>query len=89
MDNETMKSELRKKGYSMAMIASALHCSPGNVQQVVSRANHSHRVATAIALVLELPVEEAFPDVPAYKDVKHFTNSRQERIDALEQRLAG
>jgi hypothetical protein len=89
MDRETIKSELLIKGYSLSMIASALDCTPVNVQQVVRRLNHSHRVASAIATVLELPIEEVFPDVPSYADVQHFTNTRQERIDHLKQRLAG
>ncbi len=88
MDRETIKSELRKKGYSLSMIAAALNCSPVNVQQVVRRLNNSLRVAHAIATALELPIEEVFPDVPSYVDVKHFATSRQERIEALQQRLA-
>ena len=58
MDRETIKSELRKKGYSLSMIAAALNCSPVNVQQVVKRLTNSLRVATAISAALELPIEK-------------------------------
>lgn len=88
MDRETIKSELNKKGYSLAMIAAALNCSAVNVQQVVKRLNHSHRVAHAIATALELPIQEVFPDVPTYSNTKFFNTSRQQRIESLQQRLA-
>jgi hypothetical protein len=88
MDYETIKTELRKKGYSLSMIADALNCSPVNIQQVCKRLNHSHRVANAVATVLELEIKDVFPDVPAYLDVKFFTTSRKERVEALQQRLA-
>jgi len=88
MEHETIKSELRKKGYSLAMIAAALDCSPTNIQQVCKRLNHSLRVANAIATALELPIKEVFPDIPSYADVQHFSTSRQQRIEALQQRLA-
>ena len=89
MERETIKTELSKKGYSLAMIAAALDCTPVNVQQVVKRLNHSHRVANAIATVLELPIEKVFPDVPSYANPQHFATTRQQRIEELQQRLAG
>ncbi len=88
MDRETIKTELRKKGYSLSMIAAALNCSPVNVQQVVKRLNNSKRVAHAIATALELSIEEVFPDVPSYTQAHYFATSRQQRVEALQQRLA-
>ena len=88
MDYETIKTELRNKGYSMSMIATALGCTPVNVHQVCQGANKSYRVAKAVSVVLEKPIEEIFPDTVSYHDVHSFANSRQERIDALVQRLA-
>lgn len=88
MDYETIKTELRKKGYTLAMIAAALNCSPTNVQQVCKRITQSFRVAKAIALALELTVIEIFNDVPSYNNVEHFSTSRKERIQSLQQRLA-
>ncbi len=88
MDRETIKFELKKKGYSLSMIADALGCSPVNVQQVLKRLNHSYRVANAVATVLELPISEVFPDVESYKDSQHFAITRKERVEALQQRLA-
>lgn len=88
MDHETIKSELRKKGYTLAMIAEALNCSPTNIQQVSKRLNHSLRVATAIATALELPIKKVFSDVPSYLDVQHFSTSRKKRVEDLQQRLA-
>jgi lambda repressor-like predicted transcriptional regulator len=89
MDHETIKTELRKKGYSLSMIAVVLDCSPTNIQQVCKRLNFSHRVANAIATVLELEIKDVFPDVASYQDVQYFATSRQQRIDDLKQRLAG
>jgi lambda repressor-like predicted transcriptional regulator len=88
MEHETIKSELRKKGYTLAMIAEALSCSPTNIQQVSKRLNQSHRVANAIATALELDVKTVFPDVPSYTEVNYLATSRQQRIEALQQRLA-
>lgn len=88
MDRETIKFELKKKGYSLSMIADALGCSPVNVQQVLKRLNHSYRVANAVATVLDLPITEVFPDVPSYADAMHFATTRAERVAQLQQRLA-
>jgi lambda repressor-like predicted transcriptional regulator len=86
MDYETIKTQLRNKGYSMSMIADALGCSPVNVQQVCKGQNNSYRVAKAVAAVLELEVNAVFPT--SYQDVQDFPTSRQERVEALQQRLA-
>jgi Ner family transcriptional regulator len=86
MDYETIKTELRNKGYSMSMIADALGCTPVNVHQVCQGKNNSYRVAKAVAAVLELAVNDVFPT--SYQDVQFFPTSRQERVEALQQRLA-
>lgn len=88
MDYETIKTELRNKGYSMSMIADALGCTPVNVHQVCKGSNNSHRVANAVATALDLSIEQVFPDVPSYTNVQHFSTSRQQRVEALQQRLA-
>jgi lambda repressor-like predicted transcriptional regulator len=86
MDYETIKIELRKKGFSMSMIAAALGCTPVNVHQVCKGQNNSYRVAKAVAAVLELAVNDVFPT--SYQYVQNFSTSRQERVEALKQRLA-
>ncbi|MFQ3191532.1 MAG: lambda repressor-like predicted transcriptional regulator [Paraglaciecola sp.] len=86
MDYETIKTELRNKGYSMSMIADALGCTPVNVHQVCKGTNNSYRVAKAVATTLELAVNDVFPT--SYQDVQNFPTSRQQRIDDLKQRLA-
>jgi len=88
MNYETIKTELRKKGYSMSMIADALGCTPVNVHQVCKGSNNSYRVANAVALALECEIKDVFPEVTSYVDVQHFSTSRQQRIEALQQRLA-
>lgn len=88
-DYETIKIELRKKGYSMSMIAEVLKCSPVNIHQVCKGTNNSYRVAKAVATVLEQPVEAVFPYTAGYQQVPTFNTTRQQRIDALAQRLAG
>jgi Ner family transcriptional regulator len=89
MNYETIKTELGNKGYSMSMIAAALKCTPVNVHQVCKRSNSSYRVANAVATALECQIIDVFPDVPSYQNVKVFNTSREERIEALQQRLAG
>jgi Ner family transcriptional regulator len=87
-DYETIKTELRNKGYSMSMIADALGCTPVNVHQVCQGKNNSYRVAKAVATVLEQPVEVVFPRTAGYQEKPTFTTTRQQRIEALAQRLA-
>jgi Ner family transcriptional regulator len=86
MDYETIKTQLRNKGYSMSMIAEALGCTPVNVHQVCKGQNNSYRVAKAVAAVLELAVNDVFPT--SYRDIQNFPTSRQQRVEALQQRLA-
>jgi Ner family transcriptional regulator len=86
MDYETIKTQLRNKGYSMTMIAEALGCTPVNVHQVCKGQNNSYRVAKAVAAVLELAVNDIFPT--SYRDIQNFPTSRQQRVEALQQRLA-
>lgn len=88
MEYETIKTELRKKGYSMSMIADALECTPVNVHQVCKGTNNSYRVAKAVTTVLDLSIEEVFPGVSSYQGVQTFTSSRQQRVEELQQRLA-
>lgn len=87
-DYETIKIELMKKGYSMSMIADVLNCTPVNVHQVCKGINNSYRVAKAVATVLEQPVEVVFPRTAGYQQKPTFTTTRQQRVEALAQRLA-
>jgi Ner family transcriptional regulator len=87
-DYETIKIELLKKGYSMSMIAAVLKCTPVNVHQVCKGVTSSYRVAKAVATVLEKPVEVVFPQTAGYQETPTFTTTRQQRIEALAQRLA-
>lgn len=89
MNYETIKTELRKAGYSLSMIADALGCSPVNVQQVCKRDTKSQRVANAVATALDKSLSEVFPDVETYQAPHYFANSRQQRVDDLRERLAG
>lgn len=88
MNYEAIKVELRKKGYSLAMIATALNLSPISIQRVCKRLDVSHRTATAVATALDKEVVDVFPDVANYQGVTNFATPRQERIDQLKQRLA-
>jgi hypothetical protein len=88
MDYETIKTQLRKKGYSMSMIADALDCTPVNVHQVCKGSNNSYRVANAVATVLDKEIKDVFPDVESYQQAEAFSTTREQRIEALQQRLA-
>ena len=88
MTHEEIKKALRQKGYTLAMIADALGCSATNVQQVSKRITYSMNVAKAIATVLDKPLLEIFDDVPSYRAPSFSYKHRQQRVEALKQRLA-
>lgn len=79
---------LSLKGVNAAMIAEALKVKPASVSQVISRHSDSKRIATAIAKILEKPVEDVFPDKPQYHAGYSRAAVRTSKVNELRQRLA-
>jgi len=66
MDTDQIKKELAAKGFDFSMVANALDKSPSLVSKVAARKARSRMVAEALAKAIQRPIEEVFPDVPAY-----------------------
>lgn len=62
MHHEDIKCELRKRKSSLARLSRELGIDPSTVTMVSQRRHKSSRVEHAIALFLEKPVWEVFPD---------------------------
>lgn len=67
MDHNEIKAAIYEKGYTLAMVAECINKRPSHVSSIIHRRNTSSVIANAIAKVLDLPVEQVFPDVPAYR----------------------
>jgi lambda repressor-like predicted transcriptional regulator len=86
MDPFEIKQGLAKKGCSIAIIARALDLSNTTVSTTIHRKGQSKRAAIAIAKVLGKPVENVFPDVPAY--FKNHEVETQKRENYWRERLS-
>lgn len=62
-----IQAALKKRGYSMADIGTALEVDRGAVYKVVHDKSRSRKIANAISKIIDKPVEEIWPD--AYPDV--------------------
>lgn len=59
------------------MLAEVLERSPSLLSKVAARQARSRTIAAALAKVLELPVQEIFPDVEEYHHPKPASNSER------------
>lgn len=66
MNAESIREQLKLRGYNFTRIANVLGVSQNYVGMVAARKRTNHRVAIAIATALEKPVRLIFPDVPMY-----------------------
>ena len=66
MTKDQIKKGLATKGYDFSMLAQVISRSPSLLSKVAARKARSLLAAQAIAKALDIPVEEVFPDVPAY-----------------------
>ncbi|MCU7878331.1 MAG: helix-turn-helix domain-containing protein [Candidatus Thiodiazotropha sp. (ex Lucinoma borealis)] len=66
MNGDQILHFLRAFGLTFTDIAQALGVTPQHVGQVAHRKGDSTRIAKALAIALNKPVEEVFPDRPQY-----------------------
>ncbi|WP_199525394.1 helix-turn-helix domain-containing protein [Pseudoalteromonas sp. bablab_jr011] len=85
MKPDEIKQALDEKGYSLSILAAALGLNLSHVSSVLYQHTTSYKVASAIAKIIELPVEQVFPGVPAYTKNK---DTRSKKIQALRELLA-
>ncbi|CAI86600.1 helix-turn-helix domain-containing protein [Pseudoalteromonas translucida] len=67
MNHEEIKAAIYKKGYTLAMVAECINKHPSHISSIIHRRNTSSVIANAIAKAIDMPVEQVFPDVPAYQ----------------------
>lgn len=63
MDHTEIKAALRSRGYSLAAACEAMNRSYVQFYNVTTRKAKSAYVAQAIALLLDLPIKEVFPEM--------------------------
>ena len=68
MNSEQIKTALREKNCTLAIIADSLGVAANAVSQVIHRHSRSFNIANGIAIILEKPINEVFPDVPEYAE---------------------
>lgn len=83
-----INTKLAAKGYTATLIAEALSVKPASVSAVINEVSDSKRIAKAVATVLDLPIEEVFPNKPQYHDGYSRKAIRQQKVISLRQQLA-
>ena len=61
-----INTKIAAKGYPATLIAEALKVKPASVSAVINNTSDSKRIAKAIAVTLDMKIEEVFPDKPQY-----------------------
>lgn len=87
MDRQEILKELRARGMSYSLVATALGVSPQHVAQVACRRAQSRRTAIALATAIGRPVADVFPDFPQYAAPRDRERERQEKVLALQREL--
>ena len=75
MDHNEIKTALRSRGYTLAAACEAMNRSYVQFYNVTTRKAKSAYVAQAIALLLELPVEDVFPEMDGTSTVVKITKN--------------
>lgn len=79
MTHDQIKKALADKGYSLSAAANAMDRSYLQLYTTTTRKGKSRYVANALAILLDKPVSELFPDRPEYGEAK--VNTAQKAID--------
>jgi lambda repressor-like predicted transcriptional regulator len=90
MNATEIKANIRNKGFSCALLAETLDTTPNAISGVINRHTTSKRIATAISKVLDTPIAEVFPDIPAYVEPARVKNKkiREQKSQELAMLLA-
>ncbi|MCU7842169.1 MAG: DNA-binding protein [Candidatus Thiodiazotropha sp. (ex Troendleina suluensis)] len=82
MNGHQILQELKSIGLNFTDIAKALKVSPSAVSITVHRKGDSLRIAKALSIALNRPIEEVFPDRPQYH-CHPDPAKRQQLLDAV------
>lgn len=85
MTPKEINTEITKSGFDQTAIAHALECSPSLISKVINRSAVSLRVARAIALTIDKPLLDVFPE---YEHGIKPKFSRKQQVDELRQRFS-
>jgi len=88
MNQTQINTALKSNGYSATLIAKAMNKTTASVTTVISRKSISKPIATAIATILQKPVEVVFDDVPQYQPNYSRANAKAEKVKKLKVLLA-
>lgn len=80
MTHDDIKAALAEKGYSLSAASEAMGRSYLQLYNTTNRKTKSRYVARSLAVLLDMPIEEIFPDCPEYSEKK--VNKSQKAIDA-------
>jgi Helix-turn-helix. len=84
MTPQEITKAINKAGFDQGAIASALNCSPSLISKIINRKAISMRVARAIALTIERPLLEVFPD---YERLVRPIMTKDEQQELLKTKL--
>ncbi|RUO48966.1 MULTISPECIES: helix-turn-helix domain-containing protein [Pseudidiomarina] len=84
MTPQEISKAINKKGFDQGAIAHALNCSPSLISKIINRKAISMRVAKAVALTIELPLLEVFPE---YERLVRPVLTREKQQELLKSKL--
>lgn len=88
MNSTQRNTALKERGYSAVLIAQAMDRNKTTVSSVISGKGISKPIAQAVALILELPLEEVFEDIQQYQPGYSPSRVKAAKVEELKQRLA-
>lgn len=85
MTPREINQRIKTKGFDQGAIAHALNCSPSLISKIINRKAISMRVAKAVALTIELPLLEVFPE---YERLVRPALSKEQQQEALKSKFS-
>src|SRR5690554_1323617 len=85
MTPQEISKAINKKGFDQVAIAHALNCSPSLISKIINRKAISMRVAKAVALTIELPLLDVFPE---YERLVRPTLTKEQQREALKSKFS-
>lgn len=85
MTPREINQRIKTKGFDQGAIAHALNCSPSLISKIINRKAISMRVAKAVALTIELPLLDVFPE---YERLVRPTLTKEQQREALKSKFS-
>lgn len=85
MDQDEIYQALKSKGLSTSILADALDVSVPAIFNVIKKGRGSQRIANAISIAINKPLEQVFP---YYAEKSGKQEARQEQVNQLKSRFA-